>query len=139
MLLVRHFPHPPNGDQTVRIILPDGPMGAAFHVTEIKHHKITSLDCGRGQHAWEEVVIQLLDGNSGQSLTARKLRGILSAAPTVNTLPLAFEGGLQNRMMARFKIAAVEATPEIFTLSLTPDTATCKPAAKIGQPSCCAA
>jgi len=35
-----------------------------YHVTEVKHAVINSLDCGRGNDQWDEISVQLLDGHA---------------------------------------------------------------------------
>lgn len=34
-------------------------VGANYHITEVKHLKIDSVDCGAGTDAWNETIIQL--------------------------------------------------------------------------------
>lgn len=34
-------------------------VGANYHITEVKHLKIDSVDCGAGADAWNETIIQL--------------------------------------------------------------------------------
>ncbi|PKD21828.1 hypothetical protein APR41_02290 [Salegentibacter salinarum] len=34
-------------------------IGANYHITEVKHLKIDSVDCGAGTDAWSETIIQL--------------------------------------------------------------------------------
>ncbi len=34
-------------------------VGANYHITEVKHLKIDSVDCGAGLDAWNETIIQL--------------------------------------------------------------------------------
>lgn len=34
-------------------------VGANYHITEVKHMKIDSVDCGAGTDAWNETIIQL--------------------------------------------------------------------------------
>ena len=54
-----------------------------FHVTEVKHVSVNSLDCGGGSRAWREFVIQLWspEGDNGQdAMTAGKLLSILAKA-----------------------------------------------------------
>ena len=38
---------------------PEKFVGANYHITEVKHVKIDSVDCGSGTDAWNERIIQL--------------------------------------------------------------------------------
>ena len=39
-------------------------VGANYHITEVKHIKIDSVDCGGGTDAWNETLIQLWESPS---------------------------------------------------------------------------
>ena len=39
-------------------------VGANYHITEVKHLKIDSVDCGAGVDAWNETIIQLWESPS---------------------------------------------------------------------------
>lgn len=39
-------------------------VGANYHITEVKHIKIDSVDCGSGTDAWNETIIQLWESPS---------------------------------------------------------------------------
>ncbi len=39
-------------------------VGANYHITEVKHTKIDSVDCGSGTDAWNETIIQLWESPS---------------------------------------------------------------------------
>lgn len=43
---------------------PEAWVGANYHITEVKHVKIDSVDCGAGTDAWNETVIQLWESPS---------------------------------------------------------------------------
>tara|TARA_R110002072_G_scaffold7503_2_gene40571 strand:- start:321454 stop:321945 length:492 start_codon:yes stop_codon:yes gene_type:complete len=43
---------------------PNKLVGANYHITEVKHVKIDSVDCGAGQDAWNETVVQLWESPS---------------------------------------------------------------------------
>lgn len=34
-------------------------VGANYHITEIKHITVDSVDCGAGVDAWKETIVQL--------------------------------------------------------------------------------
>ncbi len=39
-------------------------VGANYHITEVKHLKVDSVDCGAGVDAWNETIIQLWESPS---------------------------------------------------------------------------
>lgn len=57
-------------------------VGANYHITEVKHVTIDSVDCGAGVDAWKETVVQLWEDPNELGKTAfmstYKAMGILS-------------------------------------------------------------
>lgn len=57
-------------------------VGANYHITEVKHIKIDSVDCGAQTDSWNETVIQLWESPSElgktEYMTAFKALGILN-------------------------------------------------------------
>lgn len=57
-------------------------VGANYHITEVKHVTIDSVDCGAGVDAWKETVVQLWEDPNelGKTafMSAYKALGILS-------------------------------------------------------------
>lgn len=57
-------------------------VGANYHITEVKHVTIDSVDCGAATDAWKETVVQLWEDPSelGKTafMSAYKAMGILS-------------------------------------------------------------
>lgn len=43
---------------------PNQLVGANYHITEVKHLRIESVDCGAGVDAWNETIIQLWESPS---------------------------------------------------------------------------
>jgi len=43
---------------------PEKFVGANYHITEVKHVKIDSVDCGSGTDAWNETIVQLWESPS---------------------------------------------------------------------------
>ena len=39
-------------------------VGANYHITEVKHTQIESVDCGAGVDAWNETIVQLWESPS---------------------------------------------------------------------------
>ena len=56
-------------------------VGANYHITEVKHVSIDSVDCGAGTDSWKETIIQLWESPSELGkldyLTTHKALGIL--------------------------------------------------------------
>ena len=57
-------------------------VGANYHITEVKHVTIDSVDCGAGVDAWKETIIQLWEDPNelGKTvfMSTYKALGILS-------------------------------------------------------------
>ena len=56
-------------------------INQGYHVTEVKHASIKSMDCGRRADAWEEIIIQLLDGQASSAqgfMSTSKFTSIVS-------------------------------------------------------------
>jgi len=64
-------------------------VGANYHITEVKHVTIDSVDCGAGVDAWKETVIQLWEDPNelGKTtfMSAYKAMGILSKVGTMRS------------------------------------------------------
>jgi hypothetical protein len=61
----------------------------SFHITEIKQANITSVDCGGKMNAWIEIIVQLWEPNTQDSLHSMKVEKALSIIELVEkTLPL---------------------------------------------------
>lgn len=56
-------------------------VGANYHITEVKHTKIDSVDCGAGTDTWNETIIQLWESPTEKDkieyMSAFKAEGIL--------------------------------------------------------------
>ena len=61
---------------------PNKLVGANYHITEVKHLKIDSVDCGALTDAWKETIIQLWESPSEigktEYMTVYKALGILN-------------------------------------------------------------
>lgn len=66
---------------------PNSRVGANYHITEVKHVKVDSVDCGSGTDAWNETVIQLWESPSEKHktefMTSYKALGILKKVGTM--------------------------------------------------------
>ncbi|WP_353777362.1 DUF6428 family protein [Winogradskyella sp. 3972H.M.0a.05] len=61
---------------------PNQYVGANYHITEVKHIKIDSVDCGARTDAWNETIIQLWESpkelDKREYMTTLKALGILN-------------------------------------------------------------
>jgi len=61
---------------------PNQYVGANYHITEVKHISIDSVDCGAGTDAWNETIIQLWESPSEigktEFMSTYKALGILN-------------------------------------------------------------
>jgi hypothetical protein len=61
----------------------------SFHITEIKQVNITSVDCGGKMNAWTEIIVQLWEPNTQDSILSIKVEKAMSIIELVEkTLPL---------------------------------------------------
>lgn len=64
-------------------------VGANYHITEVKHITIDSVDCGAQTDAWKETVIQLWESPSElgktEYMTVLKALGILNKVGKIKT------------------------------------------------------
>lgn len=109
-----------------------GEIGAGYHVTEIKSAHIKSIDCGRRISEWDEMLIQLLDGQKGQHMIASKFVSIVEHSSKVlgslETKPVYFEFALKNLGLELFSLERIEVIEDRILARLTPNRAMCKPA-----------
>jgi hypothetical protein len=122
----------------------EGPIGAGYHITEIKALDIKSIDCGGNKSNWSEVQIQLLDGASGTHLSAAKSAKILDhslkAIPELANGELSFEFAPGNNGLRRYIPSPPIWSEGRVEMRLSEDGAQCKPASYAAQTtSCCGA
>ncbi|MFD2563878.1 DUF6428 family protein [Aquimarina rubra] len=64
-------------------------VGANYHITEVKHVTVDSVDCGAGTDSWKETIIQLWESPSELGkrdyLTTYKALGILRKVGKMKT------------------------------------------------------
>lgn len=127
---------------------------AGYHVTELKHAAVKSVDCGGNLDAWDETIVQLLDGHGADShMTAGKFSEISrrsqGAIPNLENGRLRFEYAPQNGPTQVFTVGQVDAGNNSVLVQLSAEHVACKPAqsivgccganAKIAQSSSCGA
>lgn len=105
-----------------------------YHVTEVKRHHVSSLDCGANPETWSETVVQLMDvpGKPGDGfMTARKFRAILqkvhSRLPLEMDAPLTFECGDPDAPIGLFTAPSLTLEDHAVLVRLEPKRASCKP------------
>ena len=122
----------------------EGPIGAGYHITELKSLDIKSIDCGGRTSDWTEVQIQLLDGSGRAHLSAGKsakiLEHSLKAIPDLAEGELSFEYAPGNNGLRRYIPTQPIWAEGHVEMRLTEDGAQCKAAAFSGTTaSCCGA
>ena len=124
----------------------DGPIQGGYHVTELKHARISSIDCGARQAQWDEAALQLLDGMGGDHMTVGKFAAILAQSirhvAGLGPAPLTVEFGHGNRVKQVFHPGAPRLEVGVVVVPLDGSRAVCKPAQESLQAapaSCCGA
>ncbi|MEL7026893.1 MAG: DUF6428 family protein [Pseudomonadota bacterium] len=118
----------------------DGMVGDGYHITELKHAEVKSIDCGGRQAAWDEVGVQILDIAGERPMAAEKLAGILErsidAIPGLGRAPVHVEFGHGNQNLSRYDVAGLSFDKGEVRVSLSRAHAVCKPAVEKGS-GCC--
>ncbi|MFG5381414.1 DUF6428 family protein [Yoonia sp. R2-816] len=108
-----------------------GDIGAGYHVTELKHLSVNSIDCGGRRSNWEEAQLQLLDGSHGTHMSAGKFASIARRSVAVidglGTVPISVEYAPQNQGLRRYLIDRLQADDNGLRVVLVEDGAVCKP------------
>lgn len=123
-------------------------INAGFHITELKHAKINSIDCGGNEDQFDEVTLQLLDGYGGLAMSSGKLAKILAhslkAIPALENKDLRVEFAPENNGLHIYHMEDVTVVNERLTIALTNGAAVCKPAQRASsncdcqkQTACC--
>ena len=105
----------------------------SFHITEIKHAPIVSVDCGGVMNSWTEVIVQLWEPSGSESASAMKVSKALSIINLVEkTLPLN-PLGIVKIEFGNSKFDTRQMFPSdfsveggLFTVNLTADVTQCK-------------
>lgn len=129
-----------NPDKPVRFYFEDISIHQGYHLTEVKHASINSMDCGKTTHAWEELLIQLLDGDADSSqgyISTSKFTGIIDATrkslPEKSVPSLFFEFSPNGGPLLKLKIQSIESSGEELSVHLTHEKTTCKPIDRWGR------
>ncbi len=112
-----------------------GPVAGGYHVTELKHAAIKSIDCGARLSEWTEASLQVLDGRGGDAMTVGKFTGILSHSMRqvagLGESPLHVEFAPKNVGMRIYQVGSPEMQDGQVVIRLTESRAQCKPAMEI--------
>jgi len=109
-------------------------VGANYHITEVKHIKIDSVDCGARKDNWNETVIQLWESPSElgktQFMSAKKAHGILNKVGKMKSYDLdsevKFEYGNQLFHTAQLFVNDYEIHGENLMFTLAVQKTACK-------------
>ncbi len=111
--------------------LGDDDIGSGYHVTELKQASIKSIDCGGRTDAWDETVLQLLDGSGGTHMPVAKFVAIARKSdetlPGLATAPMFVEYAPDNQGLRRLKITGLAQHDDRAVIVLEEDRAACKP------------
>jgi len=111
-------------------------INQGYHITEVKHAAINSIDCGKSSKTeqWDEITIQLLDGstNSKQGyMSGSKFLAIIGSAMkslSADDAPyLFFEFAPENGPIRKLSVDTIEFTSNEISVSLGSEQAVCKP------------
>ncbi|WP_428644244.1 DUF6428 family protein [Roseibium sp.] len=110
----------------------EGAIGAGYHVTELKHAQVTSIDCGGRVAIWQEVALQLLDGEGRDHMPVGKFAAIVrQSIAKIRDLAdcrMHVEFAHGNQGLRIFQLARPELSDGAVGLQLSEGRAHCKPA-----------
>ena len=118
-------------------------VGANYHITEVKHITIDSVDCGARSDAWKETVIQLWESpkEAGKTnfMTAFKALGILSKVarikPFSDAAEIRFEYGNDHFHTAQLYVRDVVQLNDRLLIKLSVAPVACKASEICGVPA----
>ena len=117
-------------------------VGANYHITEIKHIKIDSVDCGSGTDSWNETIVQLWESPSEKDkleyMSTYKALGILKKVGKMKPYDLdaeiKFEYSNDNFHTAQLFVEDYQLTGSKLTISLAVQKTNCKAKETCGVP-----
>lgn len=117
-------------------------VGANYHITEVKHVKIDSVDCGSGTDSWNETIVQLWESPSEKNkleyMSTYKALGILKKVgkmkPYDVDAEIKFEYSNDNFHTAQLFIEDYQLTGSKLTISLAVQKTDCKAKETCGVP-----
>lgn len=121
---------------------PNTLVGANYHITEVKHIKVDSVDCGAGIDSWNETVIQLWE--SPQELGKTDFLKVEKAVDILNKVgkmkafdqeaTVKFEYGNSVFHTAQLFVDEVEARKDQLLIKLAVNPTDCKAKESCGVP-----
>lgn len=125
------------GDLPLVFMTEEGPIGAGYHVTELKLAHVQSIDCGANTSRWKEVTLQLLDGSGPDHMAIETFQKITTQSVKrvagLDLSPLRIEFAHQNKGVQIYEPALPEVIDGAVVVRLGPVHATCKPALKLAS------
>lgn len=121
-------------DKPVVFSTDEGDVPGGYHLTELKHARVTSLDCAAQTEVWTELHVQLLDGSGGAHMTAGRLRAILEKSvahlPEASMAEILIEYAPGNKGLRLFELGLSKGPQDArLVMRLNERHAVCKPAA----------
>ncbi|WP_114492461.1 DUF6428 family protein [Candidatus Ulvibacter alkanivorans] len=118
-------------------------VGKNYHITEVKHLQIDSVDCGARTDAWNETIIQLWEApsevNKTEGMSALKALGILKKVGRLRSYDSAsevrFEYGNEEFHTAQLFVNDYEIYGSELRLNLAIQKTECKAKEACGLPS----
>lgn len=109
-------------------------VGANYHITEVKHIAIASVDCGAQEDAWNETIIQLWESPSElgktEYMTAYKALAILKKVNSIKSFDLdtqvKFEYGNSQFHTTQLAVSSFEVLNQAILIKLTTEQTDCK-------------
>ncbi|MCX2721724.1 DUF6428 family protein [Roseibium salinum] len=124
-----------------------GPIGDGYHVTELKHARITSIDCGARVAQWDEASLQLLDGQGEEHMAVGKFSAIVRQSirrvKALAECPMHVEFAHGNSGLRIYQLSGPRLEEGVVAVHLAEGRARCKPAleqaAAGSEGGCCGA
>jgi hypothetical protein len=113
-------------------------IAGSYHITEIKHARIESVDCGGTRNRWTEVVFQLLEpgqDDPSRRMTVGRARQIYDEASRIQDFDRDAEVVVEyepaGAPTALLRVGAIEAGRASAVVSLESNATQCKPASRL--------
>lgn len=122
---------------------PNNFVGANYHITEVKHISVDSVDCGAQTDAWKETIVQLwespLEKNKTEFMPTSKALGILKKVgemkPYVLDSEIKFEYSNSSFHTAQLFVNSYDIQDNKLILSLAIEKTDCKAKELCGVPA----
>ncbi|MDB3977300.1 DUF6428 family protein [Flavobacteriaceae bacterium] len=114
--------------------MPGQLVGANYHITEVKHVSVASVDCGSREDSWKQTVIQLwespLEIGKTEFMSCNKALAILNTVgeirPYINKSEVFFEYGNALFHTAQLGVTSVEIHGSNLMIQLATQKTACK-------------